>query len=182
MESKYKYNFLFNPYFGVICVSQTEVRKEIRLPALCCSVDPSGWYGGYNLCYLYSNEFETKEDMVLKYLSYFKRVVLLNAVVPKHNGIVGMYKLPLKHEYTEVLGMMLRKAQEEKKLLSYIGHESTAKLLSKLFNINIQVNRDMYEPRKNDLAIVIRLKKRLPKTMDIDVSIDDLEIWMIIYK
>lgn len=160
----------------------SQPQQPIELPALCYSVDPSGWYAGYGLCYI-ANNGENDEEYVDNYLDCFKRVILLNAIVPGHEMVVGMWKLPLTHEYIKLMGLVLRKAQEQGKLLSYIGHQSTAKLVSRVFGINVTVNRGMYEPRSRDLAVVVRLKKRLPRSMDVqEIDVNDIEVWLIMYR
>jgi hypothetical protein len=59
--------------------------------------------------------------------------------------------------------------EEAKELLqnneftSAIGHESTAKLLSELLNINIPANRIQVKMSSGDVAIVFQVLTRLPE-------------------
>jgi hypothetical protein len=70
-----------------------------------------------------------------------------------------------------------------KEIKSYIGHESTAKLLSELLGVEIPVSRAEYEPQVGDIAVVVRLKRRLQSPQDIkSVTIEDLEFHVVKYE
>jgi len=104
------------------------------------------------------------------------RVVLLNAVVPpKKPTVISI--APLSAEGAKKI-VMKAKAVE-----SYIGHEATAKLLSELFSTSVPVNRAEYTPVVGDIAIVVRLKKRLQAPQDLkSVTLDDLEFYVVNYE
>ena len=64
---------------------------------------------------------------------------------------------------------------------SYIGHDATARLASQL-GTEVSVRRAMYQPNKNEIAIVFRLKKRLSKLEDVkNVKPEDIEILVLHY-
>ena len=71
---------------------------------------------------------------------------------------------------------------KDKEILSFIGHEATAKLLSQLLLSEVPTNRTMYDPRPGDIAIVVRLKKRLEKPEDVkNVTVNDIEFILVEY-
>ncbi len=77
---------------------------------------------------------------------------------------------------------MVKEIIKDKEIESYIGHEATANLLTNLLNINVPTNRSMYDPKVNDIAIVVRLKKRLEKPEDIkNVTENDIEFILVEY-
>jgi len=48
-------------------------------------------------------------------------------------------------------------------ILSIVGHQATADLLSRILNINISVNRADYKLLQNDLVLVFTIPVRLPE-------------------
>jgi hypothetical protein len=48
-------------------------------------------------------------------------------------------------------------------IVSAVGHEATAKFLSKILDFPIPVNRINVEFRDGDMALVVRIKTRLPE-------------------
>jgi hypothetical protein len=104
-----------------------------------------------------------------------KRVVLLNAtVLPRKPMIIATAPTTLEN-----VEQLLKLAEEVK---SFIGHESTAKLLSQVLKMPIEFNRGEYIPERGDIAIVVKLKRRLEKPEDIkSVKIEDLEFHIINY-
>jgi len=108
--------------------------------------------------------------------SVVEKIVLLNALVPASNKPAITISMPITVEEAREL---IRKAE---KIESYIGHEATAKLLTQLFEKEIPVNRTMYTPQDRDLAIVVRLKKRLEKPEDVkNVKPEDIEFLLVRY-
>jgi len=110
------------------------------------------------------------------YTEKFKKLVLLNALVPPSNGGVVAVSPPLTlDEVKEVVA----KAEA---IESYIGHQSTAELLTNLLGVKVECNRAMYNPQPDDYALIVRLKKRLSKPEDIkNVTEDDLEFRLVLY-
>jgi hypothetical protein len=103
------------------------------------------------------------------------KAVLLNALVPSTTPTIMITMLMSIEEAKE----LVRKAQSVE---SYIGHEATARLLSQVFEREIPVNRAMYMPRNKDIAIVVRLKKRLEKPDDIkNITENDVEFLLVRY-
>jgi hypothetical protein len=103
-----------------------------------------------------------------------EKIILLNAVVPpKSDGFVSF-----RYISTEEAIRLIREAKE---VVSYVGHPSTAYILSQLSGKDIQVNRGEYIPTSGDVAIVVRLKKRLEKPGEAQVTIGDLEFLLVKY-
>ena len=63
----------------------------------------------------------------------------------------------------EPISVMEAKQLIQKGFISAIGHEGTAKLLTKKLGIEIPVNRIAIEMQPGDKAIVFQLKQRLPE-------------------
>jgi hypothetical protein len=54
-----------------------------------------------------------------------------------------------------------------------VGHVSTAEILTTLLDINIDVNRQMFEQQVNQTALVFKLNGRLPE--GVVLSRDEIE-------
>jgi len=104
------------------------------------------------------------------------RLVLLNAVVTHSEKSAILVTKPISIEEARELVKLAEKIE------SYIGHEATAKVLTELLGVNIQANRGEYTPREGDVAIVVRLKRRLEKPEDVkNVKPEDLSILVVHY-
>jgi hypothetical protein len=104
-----------------------------------------------------------------------KKVTLLNAFVMPRKPMV-IVTLPTNIENVKAI------VQHAESVESYIGHEATARLLTELLSINVPVNRGEYQPRVGDIAIVVRLKKRLQTPQDLkDIKVEDLEFHVVNY-
>jgi len=106
----------------------------------------------------------------------FKKLVLLNALVPHPEGAVMAVSPTLTIEEVREI---VRRA---KKIESYIGHQSTAELLTRLLGIKVECNRGMYRPNYDDYALVVRLRKRLAKPEDVkNITEKDIEFRLVLY-
>jgi len=104
-----------------------------------------------------------------------RKIVFLNALITSS-------KIPMTLKTRPVSLDIVRELIKEKEIESYIGHEATANLLTNLLNINVPMNRSMYDPKVDDVAIVVRLKKRLEKPEDVkNVSPNDIEFILVEY-
>jgi chemotaxis signal transduction protein len=105
-----------------------------------------------------------------------KKVVLLNAVVTRSDKPTLMVTMPATVDEVKSL---IRVAE---RIESYIGHESTARMLSTLLGVEVGVSRAMYMPERGDIAVVVRLKKRLEKPEDVkNVRAEDVEFLIVNY-
>jgi hypothetical protein len=128
---------------------------------------PSG--DGYSCPIFVVRQLLEEKDMI-------ERIILLNALVPVSDKPAIVASIPTTIENIKEL---VRRAQ---KIESYIGHEATAKLLTQLFGVEIPVSRAMYVPQNWDLAVVVRLKKRLEKPEDVKtVKPEDIEFLLVKY-
>ena len=105
-----------------------------------------------------------------------EKVVLLNALVTSS-------KIPLTLKTKPASLEEVKAFVANKEIQSFIGHEATAQLLTSLLSTNISVNRGMYDPRPGDLALAVRLKKRLEKPEDVkNVRPEDVEFILVEYR
>jgi len=104
-----------------------------------------------------------------------ERIIFLNALVTSSKKPMTLKTRPVSLD-------IVRELIKEKEIESYIGHESTANLLSSLLNRTVPTNRAMYDPKVDDVAIIVRLKKRLEKPEDVkNVSENDIEFILVEY-
>jgi len=104
-----------------------------------------------------------------------RKIVFLNALITSS-------KMPMMLKTRPVSLNEVKEIIKEKEIESYIGHEATANLLSLLLNRTILTNRSMYDPKPNDIAVIVRLRKRLEKPEDIkNVSSNDIEFILVEY-
>ncbi|MCS7224947.1 MAG: YddF family protein [Armatimonadetes bacterium] len=68
------------------------------------------------------------------------------------------------------------KAALEEGAVSFIGHPATAALLG------VDVNRGEFLPGADDVALVVRLKRRAGTVGDVQVTLDDLEVLKVTYR
>jgi hypothetical protein len=103
------------------------------------------------------------------------RVMLLNALVTSSKVPMTLRTRPISIEEAKSL-------VSAREVVSFIGHEATAQLLTALFNVPVPVNRGMYDPKPNEVAIVVRLRKRLEKPDDVKgVKPEDIEFILVEY-
>jgi len=104
-----------------------------------------------------------------------ERIIFLNALVTSSKKPMTLKTRPVSLD-------IVRELIKEKEIESFIGHEATANLLSSLLNRTVPTNRAMYDPKVDDVAIIVRLKKRLEKPEDVkNVSENDIEFILVEY-
>jgi len=105
-----------------------------------------------------------------------ERIIFLNALITSSKMAMTLKTRPVSlNEVKEII--------KEKEIESYIGHEATTNLLSSLLNRTVPTNRSMYDPKPNDIAVIVRLRKRLEKPEDIkNVSENDIEFILVEYR
>lgn len=82
------------------------------------------------------------------------RIVLLNTSIITCEGRFSYEKTSLEKVKREI------ELMGNHRILSAIGHQSTADILSELIGMKIEVNRINYEQDDNDLAVVFKLRGR----------------------
>jgi len=104
------------------------------------------------------------------------KVILLNALITSNRMPITIKTIPVTLEFVKYF-------VKDKDVISYIGHEATAALLTQLLGRPITNNRAMYEPRPGETAIIAKLKKRLEKPEDLkDVKESDIEFILVNYE
>jgi len=91
-----------------------------------------------------------------------RRIVIANAFsvnMVEKSDIFAIIKLDINRAKTVIDSA--RKSDTE--IVSIVGHESTAKLLSKILGIDIPVNRSNYRISENDMLLVFTVSERLPE-------------------
>ena len=131
--------------------------------------DGSGAICGWNIRYVEAQEF------INKILENRRRIILLNALVaPRETPMFMLYQQIPNNIAIEIL-----KRVEE--IESYIGHESTVNILKQLSGREIPYNRGLYQPKKDDIAIIVRLARARPQGDVKDISPNDLEFGILWY-
>jgi intergrase/recombinase len=103
-------------------------------------------------------------------------VVLLNALVPSSDQPALIATKPLSVDEAR------RLVKAAKRIESFVGHASTAELLTRMLGIKVACTRNMYVPREGDIGLVVRLKKRLAKPEDAkNITEHDLEFLLVEY-
>ena len=97
--------------------------QSIKVFQPCLETDASGFYGGWHCC---AGEYQLVERYVLP---DYKRLVLLNALVPAHGILMcgGRVSVEVAKRVVQYF------KNNNKPVESYIGHTSTAQLLSLAF-------------------------------------------------
>ena len=144
-------------------MSSVAVKARTRIPSC------RGWVHGVGM-----GECVYGED-TLEW-TRLPRVVLLNAVVTRSDRPAIIVSRPASlEEVRELVG-------NASEVVSYIGHEATARLLSTLLEVEVPVSRAMYVPQRSDVAVVVRLKRRLERPEDVkNVRPEDVEFLVVNY-
>jgi hypothetical protein len=85
------------------------------------------------------------------------KLYLLNAPIMPNEGIYA-FEIVDKQKFVETFNELRNEGYE---VVSAIGHEATAKLLTDILNYDVPVNRIAIEFQEKDVALVIKLKQRL---------------------
>ncbi|RME30644.1 DUF1874 domain-containing protein [Candidatus Parcubacteria bacterium] len=92
-------------------------------------------------------------------MSEHRRLLLLNAAILTSYGEFKFERIKLDEARQLIRDFVV----EGKEIVSAIGHASTAEILSELFEYPVQVQRVEVEQTPTDVALVFRLKGRLPE-------------------
>ena len=104
------------------------------------------------------------------------KVILLNSLVTSNRMPLTIKTIPVTLDFVKYF-------IKDKDVVSYIGHEATAALLTQLLGKPISSNRNMYEPKPKEMAIVVKLKKCLEKPEDLkEVQEGDIEFLLVDYE
>ena len=105
-------------------------------------------------------------------------VILLNArVMPRIDWTGGIYYS--KQIVADEFGLELKAANKSGELRSYIGHESTAKVIQSTWDVMVDVNRKDAEIVTGDILLMIYLQGRPP--IERDAILTDFKFAIGIY-
>jgi len=105
-----------------------------------------------------------------------QRIIFLNALITSS-------KMPMTLKTRPVTLGEVRELVKGREIVSFIGHEATARLMTQLLSVSVPFNRAVYEPKPGDIAVVVRLKKRLEKPEDVvNVRESDVEFILVEYQ
>ena len=127
---------------GGQAAATTSPKAPIYVPQW--KVDGSGYVAGWGTAAI------SREEFYREVLSR-EKLILLNAVVAPLGPMFMFYEPVDVETAVEVL-------RRGAKIESFIGHESTAKLLSELSGRNIPFNRAIYIPQRGDITLIVRLR------------------------
>jgi len=106
-----------------------------------------------------------------------KRIYVLNTLITPidfsktNEAVVKLQKISIE-EAKQLL--------QNNHFISAIGHESTAKLLSQLLNIDISMNRTVIYFEKGDIGLHFFLKTRIPEGKVLSESeLKQLDFWLV---
>ena len=100
------------------------------------------------------NESDLERDLAFLYEG--ERIILLNSPVVTGWGVYSW--LPISITTAQ------RLIRDAKEVISAVGHEATAKIMTELLDFPVQVNRvRVTMPEDGDMAIVFRLLDRIPE-------------------
>jgi len=104
-----------------------------------------------------------------------QKIVFLNALITSS-------KMPMTLKTRPVTLGEVRELVKGREIVSFIGHEATARLMTRLLLVSVPFNRAVYEAKPGDTAVVVRLRRRLEKPEDVqNVSESDLEFILVEY-
>jgi len=86
---------------------------------------------------------------------------LLNSAVLPHSGIYALRRISLD---------TARELSAHRETRSAVGHPSTAAWLSKALGLPVPVNRINASLRRGQQALVVRMRRRLPEGVTLDIA------------
>lgn len=143
--------------------------KQLGYAVPVWNCDGSGVFCGYNMDFVYEQTF------VYRILENRHRIILLNAIVAPRETPMFMLYQQIPHN---IAIEILKRAEQ---LESYVGHESTVNILKQLSGREIPYSRGLYQPKKDDIAIIVRLARARPQGDVKDISVSDLEFGILWY-
>lgn len=84
------------------------------------------------------------------------KIAILNCAICTENGVYEMTNI----SFQEAMDLINDNGQD---IISAIGHEGTAQVLSNLFGFEVKLNRIEFKQEANQKAIVFKLNNRIPE-------------------
>lgn len=106
-------------------------------------------------------------------------VALLNTSIATVPGRYEIRAITLEHARMIVHGNDIFPAAET---ISAIGHQATADALTELLGIDVPVNRITFEQQAGQMALVLKLRGRLPEGVILDrAALDEVgfDLWLM---
>lgn len=88
-----------------------------------------------------------------------KKLALLNTTIATVDGVFEVKTITLEQA---------REMAQSNELLSAIGHDSTAQIMTELLGVNIPINRIQFTQEVGQTALVFKLKGRAPEGVILD--------------
>jgi hypothetical protein len=111
-------------------------------------------------------------------LSHAKRLVVLSSPL----AFPGYITLAVRVSSDVVRALFEEAKKKGVAIECYHGHQATLDAISDIIGIHLTANRAQYAPSNEDVAVAIRLKKRLEKPEDIqNVKPDDIDFIVLKY-
>ena len=92
-----------------------------------------------------------------------KNLVFLNSAIFTRDGAFDCTTISLEEAKSLAIGSQ----SGQYNLISAIGHESTATILTKLLGVEIPVNRIAYKQEPTDLVVAFKLSQRMEQPKDL---------------
>jgi len=90
-----------------------------------------------------------------------KKLALLNTTIATVDGTFEVKTITLEQA---------RELAASNEVVSAIGHESTAQIMTELLGVNVPVNRIQFAQEEGQVALVFKLKGRAPEGVILDRS------------
>ena len=94
------------------------------------------------------------------------KLAMLNTTIATTNGVFKITDLSL--EQARQLAM-----ENKDNILSAIGHEATAKVMTTLLGVEVPTNRIVFAQEKEQKAIVLKMNGRIPE--GVVLTVEDME-------
>lgn len=107
-----------------------------------------------------------------------ERIVVLSSPIAYPGFATHAVRIPLK-TFAELVELAKK---YEIPVVSYHGHQATLDVVNRLAGTTLVANRGEYVPENGDVAVAIRLRKRLERPEDVkDVKPEDIEVILLQY-
>jgi len=128
-------------------------------------------------------------ETVLDAWWYKRKLEVAGSIVSSANRVVLLNALPLNAIDSDVFTINcvrfrnvlvlkeLAKNMEGKTILSYIRHESTARLISRLIGVELKPTAELYKHESGDAMIIATLKSPI-RGAEVEVKEGDLELYV----
>ena len=120
---------------------------------------------------IYARKLELAKNLV----KGAERIVILNALPLNAIQYDGTFYVKCIR-FQNVLTLRELDVPREK-LVNYIRHESTVKLLSKLLNVELKPSADLYTHKTGDVLVIVTLKKP-QRGVEVEAREEDLECFI----